>query len=221
MLQAVEKRWDADGAAKNIGLGFIPDFAILIEQINQTNPSIYWYTKQLDDAETMTAVKQNGSDGAITRCTTDATGMKPFSTPVERVSIPAPDGDGYQKVAVYGDWSAAVDYDSVGTIRSTTVCGTVVRPPTHNGRVFELTTKTGTATSEPSSWDVKPGTSVTDGGSNVFICREERISREGAQGLTVGADIQTDGYHCVLIAFKFDSSVNAGDSAAVPSDGVV
>lgn len=217
-MQGVERRWDADGNAKNIALGFVPDFAILIEAVDETNPSIYIYSKQIDDAESMTAVKINGADGVVTRCTTAATGMEPYNTKTDRVKVPHPSGTGWSVTSV-ADWAAATSYASGA--RTTTAVGTVVRPPTHNGRVFELTTATAAGTSAPSSWDVAPGASVTDGGSNVWICREERICAEGAQGVTVGADIQTDAQHCVLVAFKLDNSVNAGDAANVATGGIV
>jgi len=217
-MNAIERRWVADGNAVNVKCGFVPDLAILVNGVNQTNPNLILYSKQMEDNESMYGIVVTGSSGVITRITTAATGMEALSTRADMVLIPHPSGTGLAAATV-SDWASGTSYSSGE--RTTTTVGTVVRPPIHNGRVFELTTDTGSGTSEPSSWDVAPGETVTDGGSNIWTCREERVVSQGAQGITVGATIQTDSQTCALWAFKFDDSTNAGDAANVGSSGVV
>lgn len=206
------KRWIEDGSAVIVDCGFLPTFAILIENSGGTNPDIFLYTKQWHDTETLYALKLTGSTGVVTRMTTAATGMDEYDVKSQGVLVANPAG-GDDQFRVPTTWAAATDYSSGYTARSATAAGDLVYPPTKNGRVFELTTATGAGTSEPSSWDVAPGETVTDGGSNVFTCREEKVKTKGVQGLTVGATTQTDGQYSTLVAFDSLVNVNVGDVA--------
>ncbi len=196
----------------NVDIGFIPDEVWLWTALGGTELSYHWLRVLADKAGT----GQYGvldSAGAKSTPTTAATGIIPYNgAETPRVRIVSPDGDGFTQALVYGDWSAAVDYNSVGTDRSVTAIGTIVRPPTHNGKVFELTTGTGSGTSEPTTWDVAPGESVTDGGSNIWICREEDIVRAAGLGFTIGATICSDGEILAFTAEKHLKYRDLGDA---------
>ncbi len=120
---------------------------------------------------------------------------------------------GKKVIASVLDWLAATSY-ATGQ-RSTTAVGTIVRPPTHNGRVFELTTDTAAGTSEPSSWDVEPGQTVTDGGANIWTCRVEEVFKAGGQGFAIEAGILTDSEKWVLRFVKEDVMEDFGDLQGV------
>lgn len=207
-----QKRWVNDGSALIVDCGFVPTLGILIQNTGGTNPDVYIYTQEGEDTDSRYGIKITGSTGVITRMTTAATGMAKHDAKYQGVLVPNPAG-GDDQFRVPTTWAAATDFSSGYNARTATAAGDVVYPPTKNGRVFELTTATGTATSEPSSWDVNPGETVTDGGSNVFTCRTEEVFTKGCQGLTVGATTQTDSQVSELIALEATEETNAGDVA--------
>jgi hypothetical protein len=206
----VSGKFIADGSAVNVDCGFIPDYVELYSALGGTELGFKFFRCLSDLAVAGQYGVALANAGDISCPTTAATGITTYDSSAGYVEVPAPDGDGYTKTTV-ADWAAATNY-ATGE-RSTTSVGTVVRPPTHNGRVFELTTDTSTGDSEPSSWDVQPGATVTDGGGNIWTCREERFVRSGAQGFTVGATISTDGELWVFKAEKHDRHGDFGDSA--------
>jgi hypothetical protein len=206
-------------AAYNLALGFIPDYVeiLMYNATHGSNVLLKWFGSLA--VESATIIAGGGiyghlfTQGACTEADAD-TGIKPYvGNKTPSVRVPAPSGQGQVVKSIYGDWSAAVDYNSVGTIRSTTVVGTLVRPPTHNGKVFELTTKTGAGTSAPTTWDVAPGESVTDGGSNVWICREEDVVNAGELGITIGATLAGSGQELLVMAFGSDEVLDLGSVA--------
>lgn len=174
--KSAEVRWISDGAAVNVVLGFVPDFAILFEYVNGTTPDIYFYSKQLADIESMTAIKINGADGVTSRKTTGATGMAALNAKYHQVMVESPVPGKGEVPCDVSDWATGTSYASGA--RSATAIGTIVRPPTHNGYVYELTTASGNGTTAPSSWGTTPGGTTTDGGSNVWTCREEKVIRK-------------------------------------------
>lgn len=214
MGQQVSFTFIANGDAMNFDIGFKPDYIEAYSALGGTELGFKWFRVLADAA----AAGQYGiaisNTGAVSICSNADNGFIEYNgNEVPLVRIVAPDGDGFSQVKVYGDWDATVDYSSVGTIRSTSAVGTIVRPPIHNGKVFELTTKTGTAASEPTTWDVAPGESVTDGGSNVWICREEDIVRGAGLGFTIGATISSDSEIWVVKAERHDRMGDMGDTA--------
>jgi hypothetical protein len=208
-----------NAVAYDLQLGFIPDYFELVSALGGTELYLKWYKI----VNTLAVAGQYGvvdAAGAKTTPTTAATGVIPYDTTVHGVEVPAPSGDGYVFVpagaasatkATIADWAAATNYASGGQDRSTTVAGTCVRPPVHNGRVYELTTGAAAGTTAPTTWDVVPGASVTDGGSNVFICREERTAKIGSKGLELGATIMVNGDICSYVAILADESKDHGD----------
>jgi hypothetical protein len=208
--------WTGDGNAAPIELGAVPHH-VQVVGLTATNPTIIdWFSRQEDDEATnkygqLTA----GASGIVTYATTAATGISELKSESTGVLIDSPKDSDLQVFTTVADWVAATDYSSAGTARTATAIGTVVRPPTHNNRVFELTTATGVGTSEPTGgWDVQPGETVTDGGSNVWTCRQENVTKDGVMGFTVGATAQTDGivyYYKALVALEDDGKGNADD----------
>lgn len=214
MPQRVIKYFQADGASHTFDLGFVPDRVDLHVNVatGQTPDRIRWF-KALEDASTpIYGIKTTGSSGAESVLTTAATGFASYNDEVQGVLIVNP-ASGEKKFCSVSTWAAATSYASGA--RSATAIGTIVRPPTRNGRVFELTTATAVGTSEPSSWDVQPGETVTDGGANVWTCRTEEVVTKGVQGITIGASVASDGNLCVLEAVEASNhdEGDAGDLA--------
>lgn len=206
------------GAADyNLDLGFIPSYAE-VTVMSATNPDTYrWFGKEMQESAEAIASSweygiKNTAGGSETYMATVATGISAYDgAKTPRVRIPAPDGDGFVEADVYGDWDATVDYDSVGTDRSTTVVGTIIRPPTHNGKVFEMLDGVGTATSEPTTWDVEPGVTVTDGGTNDFICRIEDIVAGKGKGITLGGTLLESDKIVYVVAWRTGHFRDIGD----------
>lgn len=182
------------GAADyNLDLGFIPKF-VKVTVMSATNPDVYkWFGEMMEDSSEASAssweygIKITGSDGIQSYMDTVAKGISAYDgakTPQVYLTNP---GTGLKEKADIADWAAATNY-STGE-RTATAVGTVVRPPTHNGKVFELTTDTSTGGSEPSSWDVEPGVTVTDGGGNIWTCRVEEIVANKGLGITLGGTL--------------------------------
>jgi len=160
---------------------------------NSLPDQYFWYGEmQEDSAEAIAGsweygVKIHGADGVQSYCDTVAKGISAYDgakTPQVYLINP---GTGKKEKATIADWLAATNY-STGE-RTATAVGTVVRPPTHNGKVFELTTDTSTGDSEPSSWNVEPGETVTDGGLNVWTCRVEEVVANKGLGITLGGTL--------------------------------
>lgn len=201
----------ADNAiAANIEIGFIPDY---LEAIDLTTTLIIyrWY-RCLADAETtgQYGIADDGA-GVISECASADYGFLPYDEGENnRVLIENPSTGLLVPQSVYGDYGAAVDYSSVGAARSTTAIGTIVRPTTHNGYVYELiTTASGTDT-EP-TWPTTPGETV-DAGYHIWMCREENFTKGGGKGFTVGASISTDSDVWVFRAERHDRTGDMGDA---------
>lgn len=194
--------------ACHVECGFIPDEIQLISDLGGAEKH-YKFMKVLYD-HAVGATGKYGYDlvDSPAPLTTEDAGFVPYSTSVESVVLPAPDGDGYLKAPSIADYSTTTDY--TGGARSVTALGTVVRPTVHNGFVYECTTGAGTDATEP-TWPTKVGDSV-DGGNNVWICREERVVRTGVLGFTIGVDLCTDGQYWFFKAELHDRHNYMGDA---------
>jgi hypothetical protein len=201
----------ADGGAMNFDIGFIPDEIFAIRDLDgDTNEIYYRFFRVLADTE------DDGQYGFVniqtgdkSACADAANGFIPYDEGDDSHVLITHPGSGKKDIVTVADWASGTDYSSGA--RSATAIGTIVRPPTHNGRVFELTTATGNGTSEPSSWDVQPGETVTDGGSNVWTCRAEDTFKGGGQGFTVGATLSTDGEEWLFVCEQHDRYEDLGD----------
>jgi len=228
-MQKVSGKFIASNAAScDLNLGFIPDKFTLIVAVAGTILVYVWH-RILARAESDGQYGILDTGGTKTLPTTEATGIIAYSTQVRGVKIPAPDGitetnpDGYVKVpagdaaaaaATISDWSTDVNYNTTGQDRSASVVGTVVRPPVHNGRVYELTTgisATG-GTEVVADWDVSIGESVTDCNANVWLCREEITCEVGCKGVEIGATVMVNSDVCIYEAELHEEQEDKGDA---------
>ena len=202
----------ADGSAVNVDVGFVPDLLIAFEGIEETNPSIHFWFREL--ANTANANGQygmllTGSTGVVTKHAAAANGFAEYDTDADGVLVPAPDGDGNTYTSVAG-YDATATY----TARSTTAVGSVVRPTTRNGYVYECTTASGGASGTEPTWSTTVGGSTTAGSGDVWITRLEQTTNTGAKGFTLGATGSTDSDEWAWTAFKFDKVTPEVDSAS-------
>ena len=215
------KRWIGDGNAVIVDCGFIPSFAIMFEDTEGTSPDIFFYSKIWHDDESLYALKLTGTSGVVTRMTTTATGLDEYETVLEGVWVPSPSG-GDDQFRIPETYSSTQDYSSTYTqsqtgntvtctARTAAAAGTIIRPTTRNGFVYELATASTTGGTEP-TWPTTIGTTVSDAGGNVWTCRAEKVGKHGCQGLKVGATAQTDGDFTTLVAFKSSVDKNVGDA---------
>jgi hypothetical protein len=216
MSRLVLRHFEADGLATIVDLGFVPDMVKLYLD-EGTNPDILlWFRRMVDD-ESVYGHLLTGSSGVVSRVTTAATGIEAYDTTQTGVLVDSPVPGADKAFAPVSDWAAA---STTPTARSATAVGTIIRPPVHNGKVYECTTATGTYTSEPSTWPTTPGQTATDGGSNVWTCRDEEVTAIGSKGITIGASVSqnTDGNQIYLEAFKADKDPADMDAGSVAAD---
>jgi hypothetical protein len=212
MSKSVSGTYIASDAAVGVEVGFVPDHVKLTTALGGTE-LVYDYYKVL--ADTTAGTGQYGvldTAGAKSVATTADTGIIPLASGDVGVLIESPQDSGKQIFAAVLDWAAATDYSSGE--RTAVAIGTIVRPPVHINKVFELTTDTAAGTSEPATWDVQPGDTVTDGGANVWTCRDENVTRRGVNGFQVGVTVCTDGEIHVYEATQNDRSSDQGDADA-------
>lgn len=211
MSNIVSGHFTASTAAVNVECGFVPDYIRAIAAIGGTEVSFEWFKVLYDNV-----VAAKGKYGFVVDAAAPAhvaaaiNGFIPYDTSAIGVKVSSPVPGAKDVFASVSDWAKGTSY-STGERTATTI-GTIVRPPTHNGFVYELTTDTGDGTSEPSSWPTVPGETCTDGGSNIWTCREEVVAQRGVKGFTVGATICTDGNEWVFKAEKHDRYTAMGDA---------
>lgn len=209
-----------NGVASNIDIGFIPDYVKMISNLEGgSNEIIFEWWRALADlgdsgVSTYGRYGISNNGGAITVPSTAATGIIPYTgrkQPQVMVESPIPEtGDLAVPCFNFAYHKAA---STTPVARSATVIGTMCRPNTANGYVYECTTSGGamTALTEP-TWPTSPGDTVSDG-SNTWTCREENIALTGGMGFTVGATLNVDGDQCVFTAEQHDKYGYMGDSA--------
>lgn len=204
----------ADGGLMNFDVGFIPDYVELISAINGTELVYRFFRvlaqKAIDDGAAVNGQYGIADDGAgvLAPCASGS-GFLTYEEGEDLGVLIEHPGSGKKVVASVADWLAATSY-AAGE-RSATAIGTIVRPPTHNGYVYELTTDTAAGTSEPSSWPTVPGQTATDGGSNVWTCRLEEVFKSGGQGFAIQATISTDSEVWVARYVQDDIMEDLGD----------
>jgi hypothetical protein len=212
------KHWEGDGSAVNIDLGFIPDFAIMLANTGQTNPDIYLWFRRFVDDQSMYGLLITGSTGVVTRVTTAATGLDAFDSKFQQVRVESPVPGRGKQLADVSDWAASTS----ATARTASAVGTIVRPTTKNGYVYECTTggTTNDTEGEP-TWPTTPGDTVTETDGVVWTCREEEAAIGGAKGLTAGATTQTDAREYFIYATKSELDRDAGDAAEVGANAAI
>ena len=203
--------WEADGSAVNIELGEIPDRAILFVNTEATNPDIYFWFRNFVDSDSMHGLLLTGSTGEVTRVTTAATGMIAYDSGVIiGVNVKSPVPGAADVFSTVADWSSAVS--TAATARSATAVGTIIRPTTHNGRVYECTTAGTSTGTEPTSYTTVVGETVTDN-DVVFTCIDENVAQKSAAGLTVGETTQTNSGENYLWVERSANHRDRGDAA--------
>lgn len=214
-MQFVQRTLIGQDAAINLELGFIPTYVEIYKQHGTITSASFlrWWGKNYEDDAVVDAADQEygviDTGGTFSEATAD-TGIQSFDgSKKPQVRILNPLTGNFDNTAVYGDYDPTVDYNSVGTIRSATVIGTIIRPTVHNGCVYELKTKTGTASTEP-TWSTTPGEETTDGGSNVWICRKEDIVANKGLGITLGSTLAASSIPLFITAIKADSDLDLG-----------
>lgn len=208
----------ADGNAINVNIGFIPDYIEAFELTSDPEIVYRWFRclAERDGATAATfmyGIEDDGA-GAIEYCADADDGFIAYDATDQAgsVLIENPSTHRLEPQAVL-DWLAATNYSTGGTDRSATVVGTIIRPPTHNGYVYELKTGVGAASSEPTAgWGTTPGETSTDGGSNVWICRVENIAKNGGIGFTIGSNQSVDSDVWVFKAERHDRVGDMGDA---------
>jgi len=205
----------AEGLAVNVDVGFIPDFVMAFEGIEETNPQIhYWMRERINAAS---AQGQFGlimaGTGTVTEHAAAVNGFAPLDTVAPKLMLPAPSGSGEAIATLPVPFVAGT---AQPTARTTTVVGTVVKPSNsqEKGYVYECTVSAGVYGTEPTAWPTVPGQTVSDG-TNTWICRESKIKNVGVKNFTLGATGQTDGDEWTWIAFAADKVSTEVDAANV------
>jgi len=204
----VSGKFQVGAVACNVECGFVPDYVRAIAAIGGAEVAFEWWKVLYDYV-----LAAKGKYGFVTDAAAPAhvaaatNGIIPYDTVVETVQLPAPDGDGYKKAQSIATFDAT---EAAYTARTITALGSVVRPTVRNGFVYEQITHVG-AGAEP-TWPTQLGDTVTIGGGDTWICREERVCRRGVKGFTVGATICTDGNEWVFKAELHDRYGDMGDA---------
>lgn len=200
----------------NLDIGFVPDFLLLVMMEDTTNPNLIIWSERmehLEDSGDREGVLLDGSAGGLT-FPANSQGIVEYDTAVMKALIPAYDGEGEAAATIYGTYAAAKAANLTPTNRATTTIGTVIRPTTANGFVYEC--QSGAAAmsglTEPTTWPVVPGDTVSDG-TITWICRVENLVKTGHKGVTIAAEVQTDSEYAYWFAFKSVQHKDGGDSA--------
>lgn len=215
MSQVVSGTFLADGNVLNIDIGFIPDYVEAFELTSTAEVVYRWYRCLVDAAQTGQYGIEDSGAGVLSACADADNGLAAWDgSKNSYVLIPDPADNKLRPVPIYGDYDATADYSSVGTDRSTTAIGTIIRPSAtkHNGCVYELITGVTTASTEP-TWGTVPGELTLDAGLNVWMCREENIVKMAGKGFTIGVTLSVNSDLWVFKAERHDRMGDLGDAA--------
>jgi len=199
----------------NLELGFIPKMVkvTVIDAANSLPDEYYWYGEMQEDSDESSSgsweygVKIHGADGVRSYCDTVAKGISAYDgakVPQVLVESPVP-GKGLEKANVV----PFVAGTTAPTQRSTTIVGTITRPSTATGYVYECSATAGVYGTEP-TWPTTPGESVSDG-TNTWICREENIVANKGLGITLGGTLLTTDKIAYIEAYKAIRCEDIGD----------
>jgi hypothetical protein len=213
-MKAVMRILIGSGAAYNMDLGFYPDY-VRVELIDTATNSVFYVWAGRSQQEHATAITDSTeygtkiTEGVTAVGDTVAKGISLYDgskTQQVLVDHPTP-GKGLVKADV-NDYTLA--RSTAATARDGSTLGTILRPTTHNGYVYECTTA-GTGSAEP-TWGTTVGGITTDG-TTVFTCRNENIVAGKGRGITLGATLLTSGALFFVHAYKFDDIVDLGTPA--------
>lgn len=216
-MKKVSKRFIAHTAAINVDLGFIPDFVTIFSGLDNTSPDIYYAFRELEDnaLDGQYGLIVTGTTGVITKATGTNSIIQGYNTVAVGVNLDSPLPAGGKIASTPWDWGVDATTVNAATpiARTATAVGTVVRPSTRNGYIYECTTSSGACTSEPTTWGTTVGGTTTDGGSNVWTCREEEVVTHGGIGINIGTDLLTEDDVIIVVAEQWDKIEDGGDAA--------
>lgn len=202
----------ANGVATHVECGFIPDEIQLIGDLAGTPCHYKWCKALYEHAALATGMYGWVVDIAPVRCNGATNGFIPYDTSIESVLLPAPDSDGVVMAPSILDYNALTTYVARDLSAGVEVLGSVVRPTTHNGYVYECIVASGGASGAEPTWLTVVGGRTVAAGGDQWICREERIARRGVKGFTIGATISVDGQYWFFKAEKHDRFNLMGDA---------
>ena len=219
MSQIVSGFVISNGAAINVDIGFKPDFVELFnfDAGATANLGLTWY-RCLADAPQSAANGRYGVStvdaGDITYAADANNGIIPYDgTKMPGVLVESPVPEKGDVAVPCHNYAYQIANTVTPTERAATVIGTMVRPNTGNGYVYECTTTAGACAVEP-TWPITPGDTVQDSGNNVWTCREENITTIGGMGFTIGGTLAaTADDFIVFKAERHDKSGDMGDAA--------
>ena len=132
------------------------------------------FSLAIDSDGDITVSEADGNEDGYDSAGEAVYGITTGNTTAVVANIPAPDGDGTVQATIAADFVAGATQP---TARTTSVVGTVLRPSTHNGYLYECTISAGVYGTEP-TWGTIVGGTTSDG-TNTWICRTESLSSVG------------------------------------------
>lgn len=211
-MKCVTRILIGSGAAYNLELGFEPN-RVEVDLISTAAASIFYRWQGRNQQEHATCITDSTeygikiAEGVTSICDTVAKGISLYAgskTPRVLIEHPLTGKLEPQDVADYTSTLA-----EAATARSATVIGTILRPTTHNGYVYECSDTTGSAGAAEPTWGTVPGEETVDGTLS-FTCRKENITDGKGIGITLGATLLASGDLFVVRAFVDDDIVDLG-----------
>ena len=199
----------ADGGLMNFDVGFKPSYIELISALGGTELMHRFYRVLADNALAgQYGIIDNGA--GVLSANSSGSGIILYEEGEDIGVMLISPASGKKIISSVLDWTSA--RSTAATARSATVLGTVLRPTTHNGRVYECTTAGTSSGTEPTDavWDVEPGETVADNDVR-FTCRLEENMKSGGQGFAVEAGISTDSEIWVARFVADDIMEDVGD----------
>ncbi len=195
----------ADGNEVDVEVGFVPDFVIAFEGLEETNAQVhYWFRSAIDSASSDAEFGILDTGGTKTKHAAAVNGFAPLDEVALRVLLPNPAGGDDLAAALPNPYTVA--RSTAATARDASSLGTVLKPSVDNvaakfGLIYECTTA-GTGSAEP-TWPTVAGQSILDNDVE-YIAREENSENRGVKGFTLGATGQTDSDEWKWVAFAAD-----------------
>ena len=211
-MQKITGQFISDGLETIIDVGFVPN-KVKSHLDDGTNPDIItWFQQMTLRATPIFGYVLTGSSGIVTRLTTAATGISAYDSQINGVMVDSPvPGKGKMEVPI-SEYATLVSGSTTPTARTGAIIGTITKPSTRNGRVYECTTSIGACLAEP-TWGTTLGGTTTDSATNVWTCRREDNVVGGAKGFVLGADASQndDGNIIEFEAERSDVDSDLGD----------
>lgn len=214
-MKIVQRTLYGQDAAINLELGFIPTYVEIFKQHGTVTAAslLKWWGEEYEDDTVVDAADQEYGVIITNGVQSEAdanTGISSYNgakTPQVLVESPIP-GKGLVKKDCF-DYDYQVANTVTPALRTGTVIGTIVRPTTANGYVYECTATTGACVTEP-TWPTTVGDTVTDDGTNTWTCREENIVANKGLGITLGSTLAASSIPLFITAWEADQYTDLG-----------